>query len=71
MTKLETALLAQIREKLAGLDRAAADKLSALRPVLSRIAERYSALGSTAKKTVEEFFPELAELLRLAEEQLG
>ena len=67
MTRLEREMLARIKERLAGLDPAAAEKLAALMPVLARFAQSYAALGPAAKKTIEALLPELAALLEAAE----
>lgn len=67
MTRLERETLARIRERLAGFDPSAAEKLAALLPVLRRFAQSYAALGAAAKKTIETLLPELAALLAAAE----
>lgn len=50
MTRLEREMLARIKERLAGLDPAAAEKLAALMPVLARFAQSYEALRCGGKK---------------------
>ena len=67
MTRLEREMLARIKERLAGLDPAAAEKLAALMPVLARFAKSYEALGAAAKRTIGTLLPELAALLAAAE----
>ena len=69
MTKVETALLAQIRERLSVLLEASG-RLSVLLPVLKRLAAGYEKLGSAARKTVAAALPELAELIEAAEDAL-
>lgn len=68
MTRLEQALLARIRTRLAALDPDAASKLAALKPVLQRLVRGYDGLGAAARKTAAALLPELAELMRAAEE---
>ena len=67
MTRLEREMLARIKERLAGLDSAAAEKLAALMPVLARFAQSYEALGAAAKRSIGTLLPELAALLAAAE----
>lgn len=67
MTRLEREMLARIKERLAGLDPATAEKLAALMPVLARFAQSYEALGAAAKRTIGTLLPELAALLAAAE----
>lgn len=70
MTKLEQTLITQIKSKLAGLDKQAADKLAALQPELKKLTAAYALLGSTAKTALAELFPELAALIETVEAQL-
>ena len=70
MTKLEEKLLAQIRTRLEGLDVRASDKLAALLPALRKLTEGYAALGAAAKKTLAGLIPELAALIKAAEDAL-
>ena len=61
MTRLEQKLLAALQTRLQGL--------AAILPALRQVAERYAALGSAAKETLERLFPELAALIAAMEEQ--
>ena len=67
MTRLEREMLTRIKERLAGLDPAAAETLAALMPVLARFVQSYEALSAAGKRTIETLLPELAALLAAAE----
>ena len=55
MTRLEQKLLAALKARL--------QALAALLPALRQLAERYAALGSAARQTLERLLPELAALV--------